>query len=107
MSADLPCSFCGYATPHSTLAAFGARCKPCFDAYCLEQPKPPANPQGRQRAFMHRRPASVVVDDVPLAPAVPNHPAPARFAAPEDAQQPAATTTEPPELATEDTGEPA
>lgn len=104
MTADqyLPCSCCGYATPHSALATFGARCKPCFDAYCLEQPKPPANPQGRQRAFMPRRPAAVVADDVPLAQALP---VPRRAEAsppPESAPAPRAeTTNEPPAWATE------
>lgn len=51
----LPCSFCGAASPHSALATFGARCKPCFDAYCLERPKPVADPQGRRPEWQTRK----------------------------------------------------
>lgn len=103
-----PCSFCGMATPHSALATFGARCKPCFDAYCLERPKPPANPQGRQAAFMPRRPISWAADPDPdpdpepvaLPPAAPLPSVRAHL--PEIAPAPiAATTDEPPEWATE------
>lgn len=104
MSADqsLACSFCGSATPHSALAAFGARCKPCFDAYCLEQPKRPANPQGRQAAFVPRRPIGWIAEaeDIDLPPDVP---LPARHAPiPEIAPAPrAASNEEPPAWATE------
>lgn len=103
MSGDqyLPCSFCGGATPHSALATFGARCKPCFDAYCLEQPKPPANPQGRQKAFMPRRPIAGPSDDVALPPAVPI-PARAHLPAPTPAPTPSVEAIEePPAWATE------
>ena len=98
----LPCSFCGGATPHSALATFGARCKPCFDAYCLERPKPPANPQGRQKAFLPRRPIAGPTDDVALPPAVPLPNVRAHLPTPAPAQAPRAETMdEPPEWATE------
>ena len=35
MAQMLPCSFCGAMSPHSDLAAFGARCANCFRAYCV------------------------------------------------------------------------
>lgn len=96
----LPCSFCGDATPHGTLATFGARCKPCFDAYCLERPEPPANPQGRQKAFQPRRPIAAPAEDVALPPAVPllarSAPIPKTATAPR-----AETNEEPPAWATE------
>lgn len=96
----LPCGFCGEATPHGTLATFGARCKPCFDAYCLERPEPPVNPQGRQKAFQPRRPIASLADEVALPPAVP---LPARSApTPNTATAPRAETNEdPPSWATE------
>lgn len=103
MSGDqyLPCSFCGGATPHSALATFGARCKPCFDAYCLERPKPPVNPQGRQAAFLPQRPAMAARDDVALPPAVPL-PTRAHLPSPTSALAPLAESMdEPPAWATE------
>lgn len=38
----LPCMSCGEPTKRETLTDFGARCFPCFKAYCREpQVKPP------------------------------------------------------------------
>ena len=34
-----PCTFCGTPTPFATLAMFGARCAPCYRAYCAEGSK--------------------------------------------------------------------
>lgn len=64
MSSDelIACSFCGHATPQGTLATFGARCKPCFEAYCRQRPEAPERPQGRLPAFMPQRKVAVVVD---------------------------------------------
>lgn len=34
-----PCLACGTLTPHATLAVLGARCTPCYRAYCAEGSK--------------------------------------------------------------------
>jgi hypothetical protein len=32
----LPCKYCGKQTLVETLSQYGARCLPCFDAYCAQ-----------------------------------------------------------------------
>lgn len=67
----LACNFCGGATPHSTLATFGARCKPCFDAYCLQKTEPPEKPQGRRLEWQGRKEKAARMqpeDAEPVAP---------------------------------------
>lgn len=55
----LTCGWCGRDTQRETLATYGARCRPCFDAYCAEKPprveQPPAGvvPPG-PRAWAYR-----------------------------------------------------
>lgn len=35
---ELPCSACSTPTPRETLGSFGARCYPCYAAYCRDVP---------------------------------------------------------------------
>jgi hypothetical protein len=42
----VPCSVCNEATAWPTLSAFGARCKPCFDAYCERPTRVRPLPEG-------------------------------------------------------------
>lgn len=42
------CLVCGAETPRDTLGLLGARCRPCFAAYCRE-PRPPVR-QARAKA---------------------------------------------------------
>ena len=35
----LPCAFCGTPAKHKVLATLGARCSPCFRAYCEAPPQ--------------------------------------------------------------------
>jgi hypothetical protein len=39
-SEHMPCSFCKASTPTSDLAMYGARCRPCYDAYCAQMNPP-------------------------------------------------------------------
>jgi hypothetical protein len=97
----LACSFCGTATVHSALATFGARCKPCFDAYCLQKTAPPANPQGRWPEWQSRKAKAALMQ--------PEDAAPAALAAPlpivRRAEAETATHDNPPAWATEGAGE--
>ena len=104
MSAELflPCSFCGGATPHATLATYGARCMRCFDEFCARQSAPPENPQGRRKAFMPRQAVAKPTEPVALPPAVPMPLAAAPIKIPETEPAPSAETMEePPAWATQ------
>lgn len=54
----LPCTVCGTATLHATLAQYGARCWSCFDAYCRERPATPTlaftRPSHGDKAWAHQ-----------------------------------------------------
>jgi len=44
-----PCAFCGNSAPKDELANFGARCRPCYDAYCRgDRLYPQLSPQQRR-----------------------------------------------------------
>lgn len=60
-AALLPCRWCDTPTAHSTLSTYGARCYPCYLAYCREaQPSPDVGDKRNRgsrdwaRALKHR-----------------------------------------------------
>lgn len=55
------CLYCRLPTPHEDLRTYGARCAPCFKAYC-NAPQPP------QKRWTGRTPGQQVSFDVPEAP---------------------------------------
>jgi hypothetical protein len=50
----LPCMVCRMPTAPGTLRDYGARCFPCFQAYCRAVPK--AQPRSRAAQAMHASP---------------------------------------------------
>jgi len=48
---ELPCRYCGRLAPRDSLAAFGARCRPCYEDYLRAGPS--------SNGFMTGRPDTI------------------------------------------------
>ncbi len=57
-----PCRWCGNSTPRDDLSRYGARCEPCYQAWCAEAnpswwPNRPLQPHEREALMRHAKKA--------------------------------------------------
>lgn len=103
----LPCTRCAMATEYATMSALGARCRPCYEAFCRDLPEfdPGHVPQGRRPEWQARKepaaqaPIAVSPPPPPPPPSGPN--ASAFAAAPRPTPQPTQADDDVPAWATE------